>query len=241
MHFMGIKGNVKLFNSMPHRLFYSGNSQNAENIKRNNDLLLKQVSFTNRLIQPAKIESVHTYAEGTAISILMYDQYKTNSFILCDIGGKTTERVKFVNGQVDKELTCSYNIGIHNLYEPLRATLAQHVNSVANYFPTISNNALAQAIETKTLHNSGNEFDEFDIANIVNNFLRLLTNMIRDKFISNIDDSDVQKIVFTGGGAVLLEPFLRDESELWFPNSKRILILDEFSTARACHLIGEKI
>ena len=239
----GISGQVNLVATMPFNFYFdSMGKPRRDLIKKHNELLTTSVSFTNSNIPKISIATTTTLPEGWAVfyNLLLSDKkFRSQSTLIYDIGSGTVERIICrPNGQVDMKYSLSKerDYGVHSIFDPVRYDLMQLVQEKYGRMPTITDNALSNAIQTKVIHIYGTDID---CANIVDNHLALLTGRLRAVMTSQMGDADdFDAIVFAGGGARLLEPFLQDP--YWYSNDKRFLFLDEYANANSCLAVAER-
>lgn len=237
---LSISGQVSLVATMPFNTFYGQNGiQRTDAIKAHNELLKKNVHFFSKTIKPIQIVQSTSFAESTAIfiSLIMDDRKLADqNLLLFDIGGGTVERAVYKGHKIDLKYAVSKPlVGVHSIFNLIKFDLMDLIRAKYGRCGDISDLVVSQALETKAVHFYG---ERVECGDIIDKHLRAYTSRLQGMMTTQLGDASMfDKIIFAGGGAKLLESYLREN--LWFPNENRYLFLDEFANAKACLAIAE--
>lgn len=216
----GIKEqNIDLSVTLPiNQFFNKDGAENTENIEKKKAAHLGYIHSDNH--QTYKIHSVSVYPEGLPAMLMMLEDsniLSTDTSILIDIGG-TTSDVCLFSGKLENIISInSYDCGMVEIMESIRAELNQTMN---NIFIMHLDFILRHFDNNEAINNQLRcDVDVMKHANpILERLYHLLIELNRGAFSNT-------KVFITGGGASILSSFLKNKNinSSVIPNSETAL------------------
>lgn len=161
---------------------------------------------------PQDFAAVLTYNPKNEDSVI-----KKKTFYAIDIGGWTVDIVTIANNEVVPDKCTSKPLGVLAMYESI-------INEVE-----VQTGMSIEMIDAETVLKEEESFLPEDVKNIITGKARLWFEKIRNELVQYGVLLNVRPIIFIGGGAQLLKPFIRECREF----VKYEFISDPRANARA--------
>lgn len=215
--------------TLPMNVFY----KNEEVRHRRMSALLERpvTCVSSEDVQMPKFASAKVFPEGAVAWIDAYvneDGSETRPLddigpvAVVDIGGKTTDTAIFPRkGLIDQEKSGTDNVGVMTVMARIESALMKKFDMT-----TIGSSQVDRALRTGSVH----IFGEKDVSEIVADAKAQVADEIWRALVRRLTNaSEFEEILFVGGGAEVLAPFLINRKE--FPLA-RVLPNPQFANAR---------
>jgi plasmid segregation protein ParM len=220
LHQHGFSGStVELLLGLPFSQFYDRSTESGRNesliggMEKN---VVLPVNLANS--KPVTIKGCSTLPEGMAawfsyimsetkndkgkVTVEFHKERATETVVLIDIGGQTTEVVTVIGRAAQKNYSASFPLGSHRIMEELRRYITEE-SRVQN----ISDSRVKQALINGKISVSGKEID---CRKIIKNASEKLVHQIKAEVdtLTNDIEGDIDKRLFLGGTALTLKDSL---------------------------------
>lgn len=165
-----------------------------------------------------KIKDVMVYPQAYAAVATRPSDLKQYSVLhAVDIGGYTTDVLKFVNGKPDLSVNYSLNSGVITMNNEI-------IKRVDTVFDAVLDDIQIQSVLSKSPHVIGKNITDF-IEEEAQKYAEDIIFKLKEEGI----DLKLSPVIFIGGGSLLIEPFIKNS-----PNIAKA----EFVTSTQANAIG---